>query len=179
MAQLGLQAELRAFAEEGLARERSRFAHSPWARAGEDPPVRGGLRRNLTALRDFLPRDEREVLREGDVHLYLQRWHASSFTVGPLEEIAVPGDATLVEFKDAILAEKHRFAEAFAGHLLSFALARELGPADHVAIEKVANAAAADDYRIQTLLKQLVLSKPFLSKTNPKTSQTRTVKSQR
>jgi hypothetical protein len=86
---------------------------------------------------------------------------------------------SVVEFKDAILAEKHRFAEAFAGHLLSFALARELGPADHVAIENVAHAAAADDYRIQTLLKQLVLSKPFLSKTNPTTSQTRSVKSQR
>jgi hypothetical protein len=29
-----------------------------------------------------------------------------------------------VEFKDAILAEKDRFARGFAGHLLSFGLGR-------------------------------------------------------
>lgn len=74
------------------------------------------------------------------------------------------------EFKDAILAEKDRFTRGFAGHLLSFALARELGAADHIAIEQIAEATAADDYRIQTLLRELVLSKPFQSKTNPQSN---------
>ena len=74
----------------------------------------------------------------------------------------------VVEFKDAILAEKDRFARAFAGHLLSFALARQLGAADQIALDQITEATVADDYKIQTLLKQLVLSEPFQSKTNPK-----------
>lgn len=73
----------------------------------------------------------------------------------------------VVEFKDAILAEKDRFTKGFAGHLLSFALARELGAADEAALDEIAAATAADDYRMQKLLKELVLSEPFRSKTNP------------
>ena len=71
------------------------------------------------------------------------------------------------EFKDAILAERDRFTRGFAGHLLSFALARELDASDHIAIEQIAEATAADGYRIQTLIKKLILSKPFQSKSNP------------
>jgi hypothetical protein len=73
----------------------------------------------------------------------------------------------VVEFKDAILAEKDRFARALAGHLLSFGLARELSASDQVALDRIAEVTAADDYRIQTLLKQVILSEPFQSKTNP------------
>lgn len=80
--------------------------------------------------------------------------------------------ADVVEFKDAILAEKDRFTHALAGHLLSFALARELTAVDQIALEKIVEATAADDDKIQTLIKQVVLSKPFQSKTNPKQSLT-------
>ena len=76
----------------------------------------------------------------------------------------------IVQFKDAILVEKDRFARGLAGHLLSFALARELNSADQLALDKIAAATAEDDYRIQTMIKQVVLSKPFLSKTNPKSN---------
>lgn len=75
----------------------------------------------------------------------------------------------VIEFKDAILAEKDRFARGLAGHLLSFGLARELAASDQLALDKVVQATADDDYRFQTLLKQVVLSKPFMSKTNPGT----------
>ena len=75
----------------------------------------------------------------------------------------------VTEFKDALLAEKDRFSRGLAGHLLSFALARELGPADQPALDLIAEETPKDDYRIQTLLKQVILSEPFLSKTNPKT----------
>ncbi len=78
---------------------------------------------------------------------------------------------SVIEFKDAILAEKDRFARGLAGHLLSFSLARELGPADQLALDEITEAAAGDDYRLQTLLKQVVLSEPFQTKTNPKPSQ--------
>ncbi|MFK8113862.1 MAG: DUF1592 domain-containing protein [Rubripirellula sp.] len=74
----------------------------------------------------------------------------------------------IAEFKDAILAEKDRFARALAGHLLSFGLARQLGPADQLALDEIAAATAADDYKLQQLIKHVVLSEPFRSKTNPK-----------
>ena len=71
------------------------------------------------------------------------------------------------EFKDAILAEKDRFTRAFASHLLSFALARELDAADSPALDQIARDAAADDYRIRPLIKLVVQSAPFLHKSNP------------
>jgi hypothetical protein len=74
----------------------------------------------------------------------------------------------VIEFKDAILVEKDRFARALAGHLLSFGLARELAASDEIALDEIAQATAQDGYRFQTLLKQVILSKPFMSKSNPK-----------
>jgi len=78
----------------------------------------------------------------------------------------------IIEFKDAILAEKDRFTRALAGHLLSFGLARELAASDQIALNKITKATAADNYRIQTLLKQVILSKPFMSKSNSGTVKT-------
>ena len=71
------------------------------------------------------------------------------------------------EFKDALLAEKDRFTRGLAGHLLSFALARELGADDQPVLDRIAAVTAADGYRIQTLLREVVLSEPFRTKTNP------------
>ncbi|QGJ69280.1 Cytochrome c [Planctomycetales bacterium 10988] len=69
-----------------------------------------------------------------------------------------------VEFKEAILADPNRFCRALAGHLLSFALARELGPADQIALDKITQAVANDGYKMQTLMKEIILSKPFRTK---------------
>jgi hypothetical protein len=69
--------------------------------------------------------------------------------------------STPVEFKDAILAEKDRFTQALAGHLLAFALARELTPADQPAIRRIARRTAKDGYHMQTLLREVILSTPF------------------
>lgn len=73
----------------------------------------------------------------------------------------------VVEFKDAILAEKDRFTRALAGHLLSFGLARELSAADQLALDQIAAATAADDYKFKTLIREVILSEPFLSKHHP------------
>ena len=73
----------------------------------------------------------------------------------------------IVEFKDAILAERDRFTRAFASHLLSFALAREIGVAESLALDRVTTETAANEYRIQSLIKQIVFSEPFLTKCNP------------
>ncbi|MCU0981943.1 MAG: DUF1588 domain-containing protein, partial [Pirellulaceae bacterium] len=75
--------------------------------------------------------------------------------------------ATVEEFKDALLAEKERFARAFAGHLLKYALARELEPADGPALDKIVAACAADGFRLRHMMKQVVLSEPFGMKFNP------------
>ncbi|NNC89176.1 MAG: DUF1592 domain-containing protein [Akkermansiaceae bacterium] len=75
----------------------------------------------------------------------------------------------VVEFKEAILAEKDRFTRALAGHLLSFALARDLGPADQPALDEITRRTAADEYRMQDLLRHVVLSEPFHTKSNPRT----------
>ena len=78
--------------------------------------------------------------------------------------------SNVVEFKEAILAEKDRFTRGFVTHLLSFALAREVGAADRRAIDRIVEASAADEYRLQTLIHQLILSEPFQSKTNSSTA---------
>ncbi|MBR9759219.1 DUF1592 domain-containing protein [bacterium] len=77
--------------------------------------------------------------------------------------------SNVVEFKDAVLAEKDRFTRGLAGHLLAFSLGRELGVTDGLALDKISEVTAKDGYRIQTLLREIVTSEPFLSKMNPKT----------
>ena len=83
--------------------------------------------------------------------------------------------SNIVEFKDAILAERDRFARAFAGHLLEFALARELEASDEPALDRIVRETGASDYRIQDMIKQVVLSEPFLSKYNPVRSEDRSL----
>ncbi len=77
------------------------------------------------------------------------------------------GFADIAGFKDALLAEKDRFTRALAGHLLAYALARELSPADQPALDQIAAATAAEGYRLQTLLRQVALSEPFRTKGGP------------
>ena len=71
----------------------------------------------------------------------------------------------IIEFKDALLAHKDRFTRALAGHLLSFALARELKPGDSIILDQVSTTTANDDYKMQTLLKEIVFSEAFLGHT--------------
>jgi len=72
----------------------------------------------------------------------------------------------VIEFKDAILAEKDRFARGLAGHLLSYAVARELGPADEIALDEIVKRTAKGGYRMQALLREVILSEPFQAKAN-------------
>lgn len=75
--------------------------------------------------------------------------------------------ATIEEFKDGLLAEKDRFTRAFAAHLLAYALGREVKAADHPALDRIVEAAAAEDYRLRSLLTHIVLSEPFQTKLHP------------
>ena len=67
----------------------------------------------------------------------------------------------ITEFKAAILLEKNRFAHAFAAHLLSFALGREIEIQDAVALDKIVERTADDDYRFHAMIREIVLSDPF------------------
>lgn len=73
----------------------------------------------------------------------------------------------IVEFKDAILAEKDGFARGFAAHLLAFALGRELDASDEPTLDRIVRETSSAGYRIQHMIKQIVLSDPFLRKYNP------------
>ena len=73
---------------------------------------------------------------------------------------------TIEQFKDALLAEKPRFAKAFAGHLLSFGLGRKLTAADFPALEAIAIEAEKNEYRFQPFLKSIILSESFLHEPN-------------
>jgi hypothetical protein len=71
---------------------------------------------------------------------------------------------SLVEFKRLILQDKQRFIRAFVSHLLSYALGRELGPADALALDAMTAAALAGKDQMRTVLKHVAMSEPFLHK---------------
>ena len=70
----------------------------------------------------------------------------------------------VVEFKQAILAEKDRFTRAFAEHLLSFALGREITPADSPALDDMVKQTVAANYSIRILIHGVTQSGPFVSR---------------
>ena len=67
----------------------------------------------------------------------------------------------VVAFKQLLIDEKRRFAEAFTEHLLRYALARELTPHDSSTIESILEKCEQDGFRIQSLIREIVLSKSF------------------
>jgi len=69
--------------------------------------------------------------------------------------------AEATSFKAAIMKEQRRFAKAFTEHLLRFALAQELSPADTLVVEDILVRAADDNYRLQTLLQEVIRSERF------------------
>ncbi len=69
--------------------------------------------------------------------------------------------ADVTGLKQAILAERDRFARGFAAHLLEFALGRQLAPWDEPALDEIVRRSAQGGYRMQDMIKQVVLSAPF------------------
>lgn len=69
--------------------------------------------------------------------------------------------ANIVEFKQHIAREDRRFAEAFVGHLLRYALTRELQPKDLLAVEEIAQSEEVEGYRLRQLIQNVVLSDAF------------------
>ena len=66
-----------------------------------------------------------------------------------------------IDFKDSLLKEKDRYARAFIGHLLRFLTSRELAPGDTLEIERIAQKAKHHDYRMKSLIREVLLSPSF------------------
>lgn len=79
---------------------------------------------------------------------------------------------TVVDFKRLVLQEKHRFIRGFVSHLLSYALGRELGPADSPALDDMTVKAMSGQDQMRAVLKSVAMSGPFLHK-NTRESATR------
>jgi hypothetical protein len=71
--------------------------------------------------------------------------------------------AGIVDLKESLVKENRRFAKAFTAHLLRFALGRELSAADSLTIEKIITKTERDDFRLKSLMREIVLSDVFLS----------------
>ncbi len=78
---------------------------------------------------------------------------------------------TIEDFKAGLLAEKERFTKALAAHLLQYGLGRKIDLRDQPALDRIAQAAAGEGYRLRALIKQVVLSEPFQSKFQPRPGQ--------
>ncbi len=72
----------------------------------------------------------------------------------------------VIEFKDAILAEKKRFTRALAGHLLAFALGREISASDFPAIERIVEETAVANYSARKMIHLVTQSAPFVAPSN-------------
>jgi hypothetical protein len=64
----------------------------------------------------------------------------------------------VVGFKQSLVKENQRFARAFTAHLLRFALARELGPADSITIDAIVDKTSSEDFRLRSLIREVALS---------------------
>ncbi|MCA9062917.1 MAG: DUF1588 domain-containing protein [Planctomycetaceae bacterium] len=88
-------------------------------------------------------RDRYENGRDVDVAGTLMRRHAF---------------ADVVEFRKSLQSEQRRFAAALTAHLLRFALARELQPADVLVIDQILDRTAQDHYRLRSLIREVAMT---------------------
>jgi len=70
----------------------------------------------------------------------------------------------VVGFKDAVLAEKDLFANAFIRHLLSYSLGRELTLTDRIAANEITKASEKDNYQLRDIIRHTVLHPTFNQK---------------
>ena len=66
-----------------------------------------------------------------------------------------------IDFKESLLKEKDRYARAFVGHLLRFLTSRKLAPGDTLEIERITEKAKLHDYRMKSLIREVLLSPSF------------------
>jgi hypothetical protein len=62
----------------------------------------------------------------------------------------------VVEFKNALTTKKKRFAKAFTGHLLRFALSRELTAADSIVVDDIVAKTEDDDFKLRSIIREVI-----------------------
>lgn len=68
----------------------------------------------------------------------------------------------VVQFKKSLVQENRRFAKAFTAHLLRYALARELVPADTITMEAIVEKSQQDGFKLKSLIGRVIKSELFL-----------------
>ena len=68
----------------------------------------------------------------------------------------------IVKFKQSLVKEERRFAKAFTAHLLRFALAKELSPANTLTIDTIVDRTEKEGFKLKSLIREVVLSDSFL-----------------
>lgn len=91
----------------------------------------------------------------------------------PIDVSATMPDGTkfagLTGLQQILMARKGEFTQAFTERLLTYALARGVSARDMPTVRAISRAAAADGYRIQTIIKGIVTSDPFMLRKTPRT----------
>ena len=70
----------------------------------------------------------------------------------------------LVEYKQALLAEKDHFVRGFTKKMLTYALGRSVGATDRETVDGIVKTLERDDYRMQSLIQAIVASEVFRMK---------------
>jgi Protein of unknown function (DUF1592)/Protein of unknown function (DUF1588)/Protein of unknown function (DUF1587)/Protein of unknown function (DUF1585)/Protein of unknown function (DUF1595) len=82
----------------------------------------------------------------------------------------MPDGSTIAGFnglQQVLLDRRDEFAQAFTERLMTYALARGVGPQDMPAIRAIARKAAQEDYRVQTIVRGIVTSPAFTMRRTP------------
>ena len=94
----------------------------------------------------------------------LGRWRTEE-SLQPIDASGQLPDGTKIDgpadLKKVLLERKDAFLRFFTSKMLGYALGRGLTPGDSCTVDAILQKVAADDYRAQTLLQQIVLSAPF------------------
>ncbi len=103
------------------------------------------------------------------------RWRERDDSWNPIDSVAVLPDGAVVrnveELKQALVERPERFATTITERLLTYALGRGLESYDAPAVRKIVSSAAADDYRIQSLIVGVAQSYPFVMRRTSSPSQ--------
>ncbi len=96
------------------------------------------------------------------------RWRDQDDTGGAIDAAGeLPGDKHFTsprELKAIIAARKDELARNFIRKLLSYTLCRQLEGYDEIVVDQLMETTARDDYRLQTIISEIVTSYPFLNR---------------
>ncbi len=96
------------------------------------------------------------------------RWRDKDESGGPIDAVGeLPGGkrfSSPKELKALIAARQADLARNLTEKLLAYALCRQLDGYDHIIVDQMLQTIAADDYKMQTLISEIVTSYPFLNR---------------